>query len=123
MTEKERAAAQQIEADRIYFGYDSNQLTPEAQAILKQKAQLLQANPGLILLIEGHSDQRGTNEYNLALGERRATAVNDYLVLMGVASSRLSIISYGEEHPAVDGSSESAWAKNRRAQFKVSARG
>jgi len=88
---------------------------------LTDKAELLKANPALSLLIEGHCDERGTNEYNLALGERRARAAYEFLVLLGIDSSKLQIISYGEEYPAVQGSNEDAWGKNRRDEFKASA--
>ena len=90
------------------------------EQVLAEKAELLKTHSALSLLIEGHCDERGTNEYNMALGERRARAAYEYLVLMGIASDRLTIISYGEEYPAVPGSNEEAWAKNRRDEFKAS---
>ena len=121
LAELQRQAIEKIAADRIYFAFDSNELTQESRQILTDKAELLKANPGLNLLIEGHCDERGTNEYNLALGERRARAAYEFLVLMGVDSSKMSIISYGEEYPAMQGANEAAWAKNRRAEFKASA--
>jgi peptidoglycan-associated lipoprotein len=121
LAELQRQTIEKIAADRIYFAFDSNELTQESRQILTEKAELLKANAGLNLLIEGHCDERGTNEYNLALGERRARAAYEFLVLMGVDSSRMSIISYGEEYPAVQGANEAAWAKNRRAEFKASA--
>lgn len=121
LMEMQRQAIEKIGADKIYFAFDSNELSQESRQILTEKAELLKANPALNLLIEGHCDERGTNEYNLALGERRARAAYEFLVLLGVSSSRLSIISYGEEYPAVQGSNEAAWAKNRRDEFKASA--
>ena len=121
LAELQRQAIEKIAADRIYFAFDSNELSQESRQVLTDKAELLKANPGLNLLIEGHCDERGTNEYNLALGERRARAAYEFLVLMGVDSSKMSIISYGEEYPAMQGANEAAWAKNRRAEFKASA--
>jgi peptidoglycan-associated lipoprotein len=121
LAELQRQAIEKIGADKIYFAFDSNELTQESRQILTEKAELLKANPALSLLVEGHCDERGTNEYNLALGERRARAAYEFLVLLGVDSSKMQIISYGEEYPAVQGSNEEAWAKNRRAEFKASA--
>ncbi|NLY40928.1 MAG: peptidoglycan-associated lipoprotein Pal [Desulfovibrionales bacterium] len=121
LAELQRQAIEKIGADKIYFAFDSNELSQESRAILQEKADLLKANPALSLLIEGHCDERGTEEYNLALGERRARAAYEFLVLLGVESSRLQIISYGEEYPAVQGSNEAAWSKNRRDEFKASA--
>ncbi|MDO9581665.1 MAG: peptidoglycan-associated lipoprotein Pal [Desulfomicrobium sp.] len=121
LAELQRQAIEKIGADKIYFAFDSNELTQESRQILTEKAELLKANPALSLLVEGHCDERGTNEYNLALGERRARAAYEFLVLLGIDASKLQIISYGEEYPAVQGSSEEAWAKNRRAEFKASA--
>jgi len=122
LAELQRQAIEKIGADKIYFAFDSNELSQESRQILTEKAELLKANAGLALLVEGHCDERGTNEYNLALGERRARAAYEFLVLMGVDSSRLSIISYGEEYPAVQGNNEAAWSKNRRDEFKASAK-
>lgn len=101
----------------VYFEYDSFSLNSASREGLKAAAQWLKANTAQKVQIEGHCDERGTTEYNLALGERRASAVKDYLVSQGVSSSQLSTISYGEERPAVMGSDESAWEKNRRAEF------
>ena len=105
----------------LYFAFDKSDLTDLSRQILAEKAELLKAHPALSLLIEGHCDERGTNEYNMALGERRARAAYEYLVLMGIEAGRLTIISYGEEYPAVPGSNEEAWAKNRRDEFKATA--
>jgi peptidoglycan-associated lipoprotein len=108
-----------ISANKIYFDFDSFELKPEARAILQQKAELLKKYKNLRLVIEGHCDERGTEEYNLALGERRARAAYEFLILLGVESNRLQIVSYGEEFPADPGHNETAWAKNRRDEFKV----
>jgi len=105
----------------IYFDYDKSNIRPEFQPVLEGVAQWLGKAPARQLLIEGHCDERGTDEYNLALGERRALAVRRYLVALGVAAERLHTISYGEEKPVDPGHDESSWAKNRRAEFKVSA--
>lgn len=121
LAEQQRQAIEKIGADKIFFAFDSNELTQESRAVLTEKAELLKANPGLNLLVEGHCCDIGTNEYNMALGERRARAAYEFLILMGVDSSRLSIISYGEERPAVEGTTEAARAQNRRDEFKASA--
>ncbi|MBW2603734.1 MAG: peptidoglycan-associated lipoprotein Pal [Deltaproteobacteria bacterium] len=105
--------------DDIYFEFDSSILTPEAQLFLKKKAQWLQNNPDAMSTIEGHCDDRGTNEYNLALGDRRATSVKKFLADLGISASRLTTISYGEERPVNLGANEDAWEKNRRCHFTV----
>lgn len=105
-------------ANMIFFDFDSSALKPESREVLQAKAEAMELLPEVTLVIEGHCDDRGTDEYNLALGERRARAAYEYLVRLGVAPSRLSIVSYGEERPMVMGSGESAWAKNRRCEFK-----
>ncbi|MFC4272952.1 peptidoglycan-associated lipoprotein Pal [Sneathiella chungangensis] len=101
--------------DRVFFGFDKYDLSDEAQATLQRQAAWLKANPTVTLLIEGNCDERGTREYNLALGERRATAVKNYLVTLGVSADRLSTISYGKERPVALGHNEAAWAQNRRS--------
>ena len=101
--------------DRVFFAYDSAQLSPEAQRTLERQAAWFKQYPNMSATIEGHADERGTREYNLALGERRAASAKKYLVGLGVAANRLSTISYGKERPAVIGSDESAWSQNRRA--------
>ena len=103
----------------IHFDFDSSTLTPDAQEILKQKAQWLRDNPEKTATIEGHCDDRGTNEYNLALGDRRATSAKAFLVDLGIPASRLTTISYGEERPIDPGQNEEAWAKNRRCHFTI----
>jgi len=105
--------------ENIYFEFDQFTLSAEARETLKNNAEYLKMNDGVQVVIEGHCDERGSDEYNLALGESRALAAKDYLVSLGVSASRLSVISYGEEKPAVMGSNESAWAKNRRDEFKA----
>lgn len=112
-------AVQEIQDDRIYFNFDSFELSAEARTVLQKKAELLNAHPELKMLIEGHCDQRGTEEYNIALGERRAKAAYEFLILLGVDSSRLQIISFGEEYPVDPSNTEAAWAKNRRDEFKI----
>lgn len=101
----------------IYFDYDSDTLRPESRETLQSVADALQSRSDMRLVVEGHADDRGTDEYNVALGERRANAIRDYLVRLGIQSSRLRVISYGEERPAVAGKGESAWEKNRRGEF------
>ena len=103
----------------IHFEFDSSTLAPEAQLILKKKAEWLQNNPESMSTIEGHCDDRGTSEYNLALGDRRATSAKNFLVDLGISASRLTTISYGEERPIDLGKSEEAWAKNRRCHFTI----
>lgn len=100
--------------DRVFFGYDRYDLTPEAEQILQAQANWMKQYPQVRLTIEGHCDERGTREYNLALGERRANSVKNYMTSMGVDSSRINTVSYGKERPAVMGSSAEAWAQNRR---------
>jgi peptidoglycan-associated lipoprotein len=105
--------------DRVFFDFDQSDLTPEARETVEKLAIWLGNFPQVRLLIEGHTDERGTREYNLALGERRANSVKEYLVALGVDPNRLETISFGEERPAVLGSNEEAWAQNRRAVFVV----
>ncbi len=116
-----QAALQAEAGDTIYFAFDSNQIRPESQAVLRQQAAWLEQNPGVTVTVAGHADERGTREYNLALGDRRANAVRSYLIGLGVAASRVGTISYGEERPAVSGTGEQAWARNRRAVTTIGA--
>jgi peptidoglycan-associated lipoprotein len=106
----------------VYFDYDKFELTPEGLETMSTNADQLMSNPIKVILIEGHCDERGTEEYNLALGEKRAREVREYLVKYGIDPSRLSIVSYGESTPADYGHNEGAWAKNRRAEFTVISR-
>jgi peptidoglycan-associated lipoprotein len=103
----------------IYFDFDKAQVRPGDAKILEANAAWLKANPGYLLLIEGHCDERGTNEYNLALGDRRAKATMEFLATQGVTMDRMSTISYGEERPTCTSHDEACWAKNRRGQFLV----
>ncbi|MEI8033436.1 MAG: peptidoglycan-associated lipoprotein Pal [Chlorobiaceae bacterium] len=103
----------------VFFDYDSSSLSSDAQGQLKQNAAWLGSNAAKKSTIEGHCDSRGTSEYNLALGERRASSAKDYLVKLGVAASRIESVSFGEEKPFAEGQNEEAWAKNRRAHFIV----
>lgn len=105
--------------DRIFFAFDRSDISPEAQQILARQADWLRRYPNVTVTIEGHCDERGTREYNLALGERRAQAVKNVLVALGIPAGRISTISYGKERPAVVGSSEDAYAQNRRAVTTV----
>ena len=108
-----------IMQEDIYFDFDRSTLTPSAQDNLMRKAAWLRANSDAIVTIEGHCDERGTNEYNLALGDRRADSAKAFLVDLGIAASRLTTISYGEERPVCTQSNEECWAKNRRGNFVV----
>ena len=121
---QEEAARRKIIAARnlflnenIYFDFDKSNLKPKAQEVLKRKAEWLRNNPGESVIIEGHCDERGTNEYNLALGDRRAQSAKNFLINLGIAESRLTTISYGEERPADPRHNREAWRKNRRDQF------
>jgi peptidoglycan-associated lipoprotein len=104
-----------VGTDTIYFATDAYDIDAEDQAVLTKQAAWLQQNPTVNVTVEGHCDERGTREYNLALGDRRANAAKNYLVNNGVAASRISVISYGKERPVAMGSDEAAWAQNRRA--------
>lgn len=101
--------------DRVFFALNTSVLDSEAQATLDRQAAWLKSNTSVSVVVEGHADERGTREYNLALGERRATAAKNYLVSTGVEAGRVSTVSYGKERPAVTGSDEGAWSQNRRA--------
>lgn len=120
---KEEAAAQAAKGaslQTVYFDYDAFTLSDQARDALAQNADILKKRKGARVQLEGHTDERGSDEYNLALGEKRAAAAKKYLTAMGVPGDSLSIITYGEEKPAAQGSSEEAWAKNRRVEFVVS---
>jgi peptidoglycan-associated lipoprotein len=114
-----KQAVSEIETNLVYFDFDSFELKAESRTVLQRKAEVLKAFPALSLTIEGHADERGTEEYNLALGQRRAQAVADFLGLLGIQAGRLKTVSFGEERPTCTESNESCWAKNRRAEFKV----
>ncbi len=114
-----QAALEAEAGDTVYFAFDSSTLRPESQAVVSQQATWLQQNPSVTVTVAGHADERGTREYNLALGDRRANAVRSYLIGLGIEPSRVRTISYGEERPVATGSNEQAWAQNRRAQTLV----
>tara|TARA_Y100001936_G_scaffold124171_1_gene121469 strand:- start:101 stop:625 length:525 start_codon:yes stop_codon:yes gene_type:complete len=101
--------------DRVFFGYDSSDLDSDALELLQDQVAWLKQNSQVSVTIEGHCDERGTREYNLALGEKRAQAVKNYLIGLGISPDRVSTISYGKERPAVVGSNDGAWAQNRRS--------
>src|SRR3546814_3882663 len=101
--------------DRIFFGFDQYNVDSEDMATLQTQPQWLQRNPAVRVTLEGHADERGTRDYNIALGERRANAAKNYLASLGIDPSRINVISYGKERPAALGSNEEAWAQNRRA--------
>ncbi len=101
--------------DRVFFGYDSSELDSDAQELLQDQVAWLKQHSNVSVIIEGHCDERGTREYNLALGEKRAQSVKNYLINLGISSDRVSTISYGKERPAVVGSNDGAWAQNRRS--------
>ncbi len=107
--------------DTVFFAFDSSSLSAEAQAALDTQVAWLKKHDDVNVIVQGHCDDRGTREYNLALGERRANAVKQYLVSQGIEEGRISTISYGKERPAVLGNNEAAWAQNRRAITVVSA--
>lgn len=106
----------------VYFGFDSSNLDSDVKETLKSNADFLKSNASVDVQVEGHCDERGGRQYNLALGERRAKAVRDFLVALGVESKRISTISYGSERPKAEGHDESAWSQNRRANFVVTAK-
>ena len=106
----------------IYFAFDRFDLSDEARKILTENAKILLAHPTLVVQVEGHCDERGSNQYNLALGDKRAVSAKLYLIRLGVKGSRLSTISYGEEMPLDPGHTEAAWAKNRRCHFVILSR-
>jgi len=131
---EERAAREAEEARRravadaretlqamVFFDYDESDITDEAAAVLRRKVDVLRASPQVQIRIEGHADERGSTEYNLALGNRRADAVREFLTGFGLPQSRFAIVSYGEEQPLVNQSNESAWSQNRRAEFEITA--
>lgn len=103
--------------ENIQFEFDSSELTAMAIGLLKEKADYLNANQGIVVQIQGHCDERGTTEYNIALGERRAVTVKNYLINLGIPGSRLTTVSFGEERPLDPAENEAAYSKNRRAQF------
>jgi len=115
---KEEARMQFVNED-VYFNFDDATLTSGARMILQQKVSWLRENSGASILIEGHCDERGTEEYNIALGQRRAQSIKMFMINAGISASRLSTVSYGEERPIDFANNERAWAKNRRAHFNI----
>jgi peptidoglycan-associated lipoprotein len=109
--------------ERVFFDFDSSSLDDQSKSALKDNATIMSEHTDIKLEIQGHADERGTTDYNLALGQRRANAVTSFMSSNGVASSRLKIVSYGEERPLSDAHSESAWAQNRRAEFIITYKG
>ncbi len=107
----------------VHFEYDQAELRADDKAVLDAKVPILMANRDVTIRVAGHTDERGSDEYNLALGQRRAAAVKAYLTQHGVADARIETISYGEEHPLAQGADESAWSQNRRAEFEITAGG
>jgi peptidoglycan-associated lipoprotein len=122
--EEARRAVEEARATltaKVYFDYDMSEIRPDAEQVLRAKLEILRNSPQVQLRIEGHADERGSNEYNLALGNRRAQAVVDFFTNFGLDGNRFSIVSYGEERPAAQGSNEEAWSQNRRAEFVITA--
>ena len=119
MSPEMRAAIQQISDGRVYFAFDSYKLDSKYKPVLETKANLMKQYPSIRVRIEGNCDERGTQEYNLALGERRARVVYDHLSTLGVNPSQMEMLSYGKENPAEQGSGQAVWAKNRRDDFRV----
>jgi peptidoglycan-associated lipoprotein len=119
--ERAVAAARTTLEEMVFFDYDMSVIREDAAAVLRRKVDILRASPQVQIQIQGHADERGSTEYNLALGNRRAEAVRQFLSGFGIAESRFSIISYGEERPLQTGSNEAAWSRNRRAQFVITA--
>jgi len=119
MRAKLREAAQRELGNMIFFAFDSFELTPESREVLNSKAEAMKKYSLFTIVIEGHCDERGTSEYNLALGERRAKAAQEFLNQLGIPDSRMTIVSYGKERPLEAGHNEAAWSKNRRDEFKL----
>ena len=119
MSPEMQAAIQQITDGRIFFAFDKFDIKPEYKEVLRQKAELMKRYPTIRVRIEGNCDARGTQEYNLALGERRARAAYEYMVMLGVNPGQLEMISFGKENPLVEGTGDAVWAKNRRDDFRV----
>lgn len=113
------AALTTFVGENIHFAFDSSLLSDQARRILISKAEYLRTNPDITVTVEGHCDDRGTNAYNTALGERRAESVKMFLVELGIGTNRLNAVTYGEERPIAMGHNEASWAENRRAQFVV----
>lgn len=115
--DESRTRLSNIVVEPLYFGYDSFVLPPAEISKVQNVVAILQQNPNYVMIIEGHCDERGSNEYNLSLGEQRALAVRNYIIDMGIAAERIQSRSFGEERPAVQGTGEGAWSLNRRGEF------
>ena len=113
------AAARAAFATAIYFDLDASELKPEARALLDSKLPLLRANANVRIRVAGHTDDRGSDEYNVALGQRRAASAKRYMVSQGIAADRIDVVSFGEERPAAMGTGEDNWSKNRRDEFEI----
>lgn len=119
LSAEERAAIQKITDGRVFFDFNKFDIKAEYKNVLKEKADLMKRYPRFRVRIEGNCDARGTQEYNLALGERRARAAYEYLVMLGVNPGQLEMVSFGKENPLVEGTGEAVWSKNRRDDFRV----
>lgn len=117
MAPSEGGALQASPLETVYFDFDSWILTAPARDALARNAEWLRKNPGVVVMLEGHTDERGSDAYNLALGEQRAKSALKYLSTLGIDAALMDVMSYGEEKPAVDGDDESAWSRNRRVEF------
>lgn len=120
---RETSAARAILEEMIHFDYDRSAITPQSEQLLRRKLAVMRANPDVNIRIAGHADERGSIEYNRALGQRRAEAAKDYLVGFGLGQDRITTVSFGEDRPLVRASNEEAWAQNRRAEFTITAGG
>jgi peptidoglycan-associated lipoprotein len=105
----------------VFFDYDMSAIRPDAEAVLRRKVDILRASAQVRIRVEGHADERGSTEYNLALGNRRAEAVRQFLTGFGLSADRFEIVSFGEDRPLAQGSNEEAWSRNRRGQFVITA--
>lgn len=119
--QRQRRAARATLEEMVFFDYDMSEIRDDAEATLRAKVDILRASPQVQIRIEGHADDRGSTEYNMALGNRRAEAVRQFLVGFGLAENRFEIVSFGEGRPLEQGATESAWARNRRGQFVITA--
>ena len=121
--ERDAAAMRSTITTVVNYDFDKADLRPDTRAALDQKIPILNANPAMMIRIAGHTDSRGSGEYNLQLGQRRAAAARDYLTARGVAASRIELVSYGEERPLCQSQDEGCWSQNRRAEFEITAGG
>ena len=122
-SQRARRAARATLEEMVFFDYDMSEIRDDAQTALRSKVDILRASPQVQIRIEGHADDRGSTEYNMALGNRRAEAIRQFLTGFGLAENRFEIVSFGEGRPLQQGSTDSAWARNRRGQFVVTAGG